>query len=335
MLALNLGSALLALAWATYHRKERVIRASQLPFLAIIVSGAIVSSLTIALALVDDSVSQLAATVACNGMVWTYCAGFMLTFAAIYVKLFKVRHLFSFDFAMDMRFGPKEVREHHKNTIDPRALMRKVALLVGIDLLACLVMTIWFPLQYNRAVVFADPQTGYAFRTEGNCVGNNFELFAAFIAVYHLAVLAYVARESYRGRQIHSALSEGRYINLVLASSLQILLIAVPVLQLTRSSSANTTAFVRSGTIFLNNGTVLGLLFIPKALMRVSFETESEESIIATSTTTASRPADSAANVSSKPSSGPPSGGQTSSGHASSNKVAPAPSNDAQSPILS
>ncbi len=48
------------------------------------------SSLTIALALVDDSVSLLGATVACNGMVWTYCAGFMLTFAAIYVKLFKV-----------------------------------------------------------------------------------------------------------------------------------------------------------------------------------------------------------------------------------------------------
>ncbi len=149
-------------------------------------SGTIVSSLTIALALVDDSVSLLAATVACNGVVWTYCASFMLTFAAM---LFKVRRLFSFEFAMDMRFGPKEVREHRENTIDPRALMRKVALLVGVDLLACLVMTIWFPLRYSRGV-FADPQTGYAFRAEGNCAGSNFELFAVFIAVYHLTVLA-------------------------------------------------------------------------------------------------------------------------------------------------
>ncbi len=150
-------------------------------------SGTIVSSLTIAPALVGDSVSLLAATAACNGVVWTSCAGFMLTFAAM---LFKVRHLFSFEFAMDMRFGPKEVREHRKNTTDPRALMRMVALLVGVDLLACLVMTIWFPLRYSRAVMFADPQTGYAFRTEGNCAGSNFELFAVFIAVYHLTVLA-------------------------------------------------------------------------------------------------------------------------------------------------
>ncbi len=44
LLAVNFASALLALAWATYHRKERVIRASQLPFLALIVSDTIVST---------------------------------------------------------------------------------------------------------------------------------------------------------------------------------------------------------------------------------------------------------------------------------------------------
>jgi hypothetical protein len=335
MLAVNVALALLALAWATFHRKARVIRASQFPFLALIVLGTIVSSLTIALAIVDDSVSSITATFACNGMVWTYCAGFMLTFAAIYVKLFKVSHLFSFDFAMDMRFGPKEVREHHQNAINTNVLLRKVVLMVAVDVLACLAMTIWFPLKYERVVVFADPQTGYAFRTEGSCTGNHFQYFAAFIALYHLAVLAYVERESYRGRQIHSALSESKYINLVLASSLQILLISVPVLHFTNSSSANTTAFVRSGAIFINNLTCTALIFVPKVLMRVSFETESEESIIATSTSTTSRPAEPAATSSSKAGSGPPSSGlhgsgnaasgHAASGHAASNKVAPAP----------
>jgi hypothetical protein len=84
-------------AWTAYYRTSRMVKASQPNMLYAFLLGAAVSSLTIAAILVEDdergvgrsgsdSVAQMASA-ACNAAVWTYCVGFTIMFAALYVKL--------------------------------------------------------------------------------------------------------------------------------------------------------------------------------------------------------------------------------------------------------
>jgi hypothetical protein len=228
MLAVSIASCVLAAAWTAYYRTSRMVKASQPHMLFAFLLGAAVSSFTIASMLVedDDQVFGLdssdggrgarRASVACNAAVWTYCVGFTVMFAALYVKLQKVTRMLDLDFALGLHNGTKEQKEKSKYMVSERRMMKVIAALVLGDVLICSTLTALFPLSYVRVVVFEDAPTAYPLRTAGACRGDNFGIFALLIALYHVVMLVDVALICYRSRHINESLAEGKYISLVM-----------------------------------------------------------------------------------------------------------------------
>jgi hypothetical protein len=282
MLALNLAGCLLALAWTWSYRASRVVRASQGKFLVLFVAGTAVCSLTIPLLLVEDDEDKdpARATLACNAAVWTYCVGSMLTYAALLVKLEKIRRMLDINFAMDMRNGTKSQKVRTNRLVSPSRMLSVVAALVGVDVCLCAAILVWTPLQYSRGVVFEDAPTGYPIRSRGTCRSGDAGIIGGLVVLYHLGMLFYLAVVCYRCRHVHSMLAEGKYVSLVIYSSLQIFIVCVPVLLLGSGVSEDTFALLRSGFLFINSFSGLALVFGPKIFARAEFETMSEAAIL-------------------------------------------------------
>ena len=101
--AIDCGVAFSLFLWTAFNRKSKVVRASQPLFLGLIALGSVVSGLTIIPLAVDDAegpraTSTVAANTianrACMASVWLYSLGFVLTFAPLFAKLWRVQKLF-------------------------------------------------------------------------------------------------------------------------------------------------------------------------------------------------------------------------------------------------
>ena len=184
------------------------------------------------------------------------------------------------NFAMDMRNGTKSQKLRTKRLVSQRRMLSVVAALVGVDVCMCAAIMVWTPLQYSREVVFEDALTGYPVRSRGSCRSGDARIIGALIMLYHLVMLFYVAIICYRSRHVNSMMAEGKYISLVIYSSLQLFIVCVPVLLLSSGVSEDTFASLRSGFLFINNFSGLALLFGPKISGRAAFETMSEAEIL-------------------------------------------------------
>ena len=133
-----------------------------------------------------------------------------------------------------------------------------------VDSVVALLWTYNDPLVYVRAATSTN-SLGANTESVGQCESNDAWAYLGWIVAFHVALLISGNVVAYQGRTIPTAFSESKYVSIAMLSNLQVFALGVPVL-LIMGDNPNASFFVRCGIIFLNNLTVLCLIFAPKVL---------------------------------------------------------------------
>jgi hypothetical protein len=255
--ALDIGTAGGFLIWTVTHKSHKVVRYGQPKFLVLVATGAIVSGLTIPWLAVDDSSGPEAtegggndsASRACNAAVWFYAMGFVLSFAPLFAKLWRVKAIFtSTGFA--------------RVSITNFQLFSIVMAVVSVDLVILMIWTASAPLEYRRTVLIEDPY-GYPTKSAGLCKGEGALNFIGVLMAFHFGLLIFGNYVAYATRKVDTSFSESKYVGMAMVSNLQVLVIALPMLAIV-SDNPGSNFFLRAGVIFLNDFTVQCFIFVPK-----------------------------------------------------------------------
>ena len=250
--------------WVHLYRRHTIIIASQATFLMATLLGAAISSCSIFFIAVTDEGGPIAgpdggntkADVACNVSVWFYSLGFVLTFAALFAKMWRIDQIFNSD-------SDKMRRQKLKGALTDRALFTFLAQLLSIDLLLLIVWAAVDPLIYTRNIVEAD-FLGDTISSSGSCSSEYSSVFIGLIGAYHFLILAWGSSVAHRVKDVNKSFAEAKHITAAMLSNLQVLLVGVPVLVIISDSSEAINQYVRGGVIFLNDLVVLMLIFGPK-----------------------------------------------------------------------
>ena len=258
----DMAITLACLLFTVACRAHPVIKASQMRLTCLVCFGSVVTSTTIALITTEDGDAASGATggmadAACVAAAWTYCIGFVISYATLALKQYRIIMLFS---------GILSEKERRKLTDE--WLVRWVSLHVAVDAALCAVWTATDAPRFQRIVTATD-QYGNPTVSHGTCASNNINVFAALVFAHHLALLVMGAYYSYRSLalNIHGAFSEGKQVRMAVVSALQMFMLSIPVMML--SSSTDATLFVRTMVIFLMDAGTMLLIFTPKVMMLV------------------------------------------------------------------
>mmetsp|Transcript_7817 Transcript_7817/g.17079 ORF Transcript_7817/g.17079 Transcript_7817/m.17079 type:complete len:867 (-) Transcript_7817:181-2781(-) len=262
LFATNVTVAIITILWVLVMRNHPVVRAAQIPFLVLISVGCIVSSSTLLPLGVNDSDNPFSsyegkneyANAACMRSVWLYTLGFVLTFAPLFAKMYRVNRIFA-------SFTIKgTTRQNHLSNTSLIFMILKFAL---VDILIVFIWQVYDPLVYVR-VVNIENEHGNPLKSNGGCTSSSSAAFILAISIYHVLVLLWGSYLCYSTYGITTAFSEAKYVTVSLVSNLQLLVLAIPVI-LIANETASTSLFARSGVVFLNDLSVLFFIFGPKA----------------------------------------------------------------------
>ena len=259
---LNIVVSLICIAWTIQNGHVQIVKYAQRHFLIMIAIGCILSSSSIFFLSIEDAEDgdtdqARTADLGCQLLPWTYSIGFVTTFTSLFAKLRKV-HL---------------VHTASKQFVHIKVSVGKVLSWIlgflAIDAVILLLWTINDPLVYRRSILTEDSD-GYATETAGLCSsekGNSFTYFGIIMGL-HFLLLVYGNYIAYMCRNLSGAFAETKYISIAMVSNIQVLLLGIPVVLIVQDDVVP-NYFVRVGVIFLNDFTVLALIFFPK-IMHVS-----------------------------------------------------------------
>ncbi|GAX18434.1 gamma-aminobutyric acid type B receptor [Fistulifera solaris] len=256
-----------ALAWTWYYRERWVVKVSQPLFLMIVLGGTFLSSLSIiflgfetayryeqdeaggALLVPNPDIQRVDA--ACMAVPWFYGLGFVITFSALFAKIQRVKLIYQ----AGMRMLRKKVGLRDVAYIAAFMLTIELAILVTWQVVA--------PLQWQREVLLYDSEQ-FSLSSVGGCSGGKEGwYFFLVLMIFHALCLFYALILGFQTKDINSDLAESSQLSLVVLFMFQVLVVAVPISALVREN-AEVFYFVRVSAIFLQNITVLGLIFGPK-----------------------------------------------------------------------
>jgi gamma-aminobutyric acid type B receptor len=259
---LSFFMSFLFFGWTVAYRQHPVVKASQVPFLLMVLCGAFISSAAIfAINTTDeDDDDNLARTedyelanITCMAQWWLYSIGFTLTFAPLFAKILRIKLLLL------------------SKQITRAVVVTKwqLSLICGAFLAGdVFILTLWqliSPLRYQRTIDEYDGLDN-AIESTGSCESEYAFHFRFTVVAYHVAITCFGIIVCYQARSITDALSEGKYVTMSLVASLEVLLLAAPVLALVRGTGA-VDVFVRYCILFINNASILFFIFIPKMIM--------------------------------------------------------------------
>jgi hypothetical protein len=218
MLGIVLLLALASSAWVHYRRSNRVVRAAQPVFLQQLILGSGVFALAIIPLSLDDasgmSPSQLNSC--CMAVPWLVSAGHMLSYCAMFAKLWRVNKVLQFT----------------RRKITVTQVLWPVAALFGA---AVLVLGLWTgldPLVWTREVL--DPYTG---ATVGYCQSNDLWAFAAPLAVLMFIPTVLTGIMAWKTKDVDAAYSDSAWIFTLIMLQAELYLVAVPVIAILRTAS--------------------------------------------------------------------------------------------------
>lgn len=248
---INYSLAGICIIWTFIMRRHAIVKASQPQLLVLVAIGTLVSTTAIIYLITDDSEGQRAgdglneaANWACMAQPWFYGLGFAITYCSMIVKLQRISRVFK---------SAAQMKRKVKGVSLKITLVYLIALL-AVEASVLIAWTALDPLKFVRPD--EDP-------INGSCQSDLASNFVITIAVYHLALLIYGAYLSYKCRKVNGVFAESKYLSLAMISNLQVLLLALPVTVLT-ADDTETSMFIRSIAVFLNDFSTTSLIFLPK-----------------------------------------------------------------------
>jgi 7 transmembrane sweet-taste receptor of 3 GCPR len=149
-------------------------------------------------------------------------------------------------------------------TVSVRETASTVFVVLMIDVIILTVWSIVDPLHWQRIVISED-KYGYDLESEGYCTSDYWLTFTIVIGAYHLLLILTACYVCYLARDLPERFSNAKYVVGAIVSQIQIALVAIPVLIMV-GSDPQTSTFVRSVAIFINDFVVLLVIFGPLML---------------------------------------------------------------------
>uniref|UniRef100_A0A7S4R276 G-protein coupled receptors family 3 profile domain-containing protein n=1 Tax=Ditylum brightwellii TaxID=49249 RepID=A0A7S4R276_9STRA len=241
------------LIWVYYYRKNMLVRASQPMFLTLIVFGSIISSLSIIPLGLEteyrDSNNIKKVDAACMAVPWLWGIGFAVTFSALFAKVMRVKLLY------------KAASKMKRRRIESKDVFSIMFIVLAIETVILLTFQFVSPLRWEREVL--RDINGNAVESVGRCESESGWWFFAALVGFNILCLFYALVLCFQTKHIPSDFAESNYIFLSVMFMFQVLVLAVPVSAMVRDDT-NVFYFMRACAIFLQNFTVVFIIFVPK-----------------------------------------------------------------------
>jgi len=185
--------------------------------------------------------------VACAFIPWFYSIGFSITFGTLFAKILRVHRLF------------KSAAQLQRITITVRSTVLNICAITSVDVIICLVWTIFDPMHWTRQVLSVD-KFGIPLESQGYCTSTHWKAYTYTIVGWHFLLLGMALYLCYASRNISARFAEAKPLAVVMISQFQIFLISIPVLIIVGGEVAS-SFFVRSAVIWLNDFGVILIVF--------------------------------------------------------------------------
>lgn len=242
------------LVWTFYYRENSLVKVSQPLFLAFVVAG---SALSIASILPmgveagyrEDTDNIQAVDAACMAKKWLWGMGFAIQYAALFAKVWRVHKLYKLSSKM------------RRMSVDYKDVFYIMIVVVAAEVSILASFQASSPLTWQREVI--EDVNGYPVESMGRCTSDNSFSWQCILMTFNVICLFIALVLCWRTKDLPSDFSESNYIFLSVMFMFQILLIAIPITTMVQDD-ANVSFFVSTGGKFLQNFTVLMLIFVPK-----------------------------------------------------------------------
>merc|ERR1711862_818922 len=243
-----------ALVWM--YENQRIVKASQPLFLYFICFGTFIMGLSIFPLAVDDAIaSDQGCNAACIAFPWLLVIGFSSAFAALFSKIWRINKIFTAAASF------KRIKVNTKDVMIP------FVVLISLNIILLLCWSIIDPPVYQRIKV----SDSYSF---GTCWYNwtlASKIIVSIIVVLNVSAVIVGNVQAYRTRHVADELSESKYITLIMASILQVLIVSAPLFFLV-IENPKAFFFVVSTMILIIASSLLLLIFIPKIFSALKAE---------------------------------------------------------------
>ena len=238
--------------WTLNKRNRHVVKASQPIFLLILCLGTLTMGMAIIpLGIDDEIVSETSCDVACMATPWLASLGFVLVFAALFSKTYRVYRIMN---------QPR----YHRVVLSAYDVMSPMILLMLLNVMVLALWTASSPLEWQRDTSNTD-LFGRPNESRGYCVSDNYKPFAYTLLSMDLAALALTSYQSYLARGISTEFAESEYIDKVVASMLLVSFVGVPTIFIV-SDNPQARFFLMTCVIFVICTAALLFIFVPKLM---------------------------------------------------------------------
>ena len=261
--------SLFAAGWTIVFRAKWVVKVSQPLFLMLLLVGCFVSSLSLIFMGVEAEYrfEQDTATgepipsrpldlrytdASCMIGPWFYGVGFVLTFSALFAKIQRVKLIYHA--GMNMRRKAVKVTD----------VVHVIASMMVVEISILVSWQVTSPFVWERSVLSRSPD-GYPLESSGRCTSDQGWYFMLGLVLFHVLCLFYALVLCFQTKDINSDFAESSYISLAVIFMFQMWVLVVPISALVQDNT-NVFYFVRLCAVFLQNFTVLGLIFVPKMI---------------------------------------------------------------------
>jgi len=240
--------------WIVRFRKKKILRASQPGFLLMLVGGVAIYISAIFPYTVDGewiNVNQ-GDTAWCMASYWLAVEGFVVTFSALFAKVWRINRIF------------------HNPSLRRIKITAKDVLLPFFIICFCSTLTlILFTVLPNSAEYWNVERTfddfGTVIKSSGSCTTTtNSDIFIGVLYGIQVLVLLLACWQYYVARKISVEYSESTWISYAVLSVLQVMIISIPLEYM--DTGTNSKFFVNIFKITIISWSILGFIFLPKIL---------------------------------------------------------------------
>eukprot|EP00466_Bigelowiella_natans_P006631 jgi/Bigna1/84266/fgenesh1_pg.128_\ len=264
LVAIAVAISLFCAAWTYQNRELKIVVASQPIFLYILCLGCGVSSIAILFVGLDDDpnygISARNLDFTCNAFLWVHTLGFNLTISALFTKMFRVKQL---------------MIDAISTNVDQSLIPHIKGIVKSFFLEAIIITTfsVISPLRWKRYCGQQSEDENEFCTSIGRCHSTlGLPLFGV-VLLLHMSYIVYTLITCYQARTIPQEFAEHKWITAACISMAEIILV-VPLLIALTWDYPMISSFLLAVSLFLNDISVLLMVFLPKMHLISQADTE-------------------------------------------------------------
>jgi hypothetical protein len=247
-------------SWTIYHRKDPVVQIGQPEFLLLMCFGSVLSSSSIIpLSIQADALEDTAAASrACMAIPWLYSTGWILQYASLFTKSYRMYRMM------------KNATAMRRLTVTATSMFKIVFGALLLDWAVIIPWTIIDPLTWERSDLGTTVDADIGVMTKesiGKCTSDSLGAWLGSLLGFHLAIIIITNVLLWNLRTMSDRYQESKFVTMASIFACEIFLIGVPILIAVGDSSEARYIVLCSCIAFTDMGIML-MIFVPKILFQ-------------------------------------------------------------------